>query len=144
MDWFQSIANERIIEAQRKGEFDDLPGKGKPLPPDELASVPEELRMGFRLLKNAGALPPEMELRKEMVTLEDLLRCCRDDNERAELRGRLAEKRFRYRMMMEQRGWSGIGAFGEYEDRIERKLAGEAEPAEARNFEPKSEKQPKK
>lgn len=47
MDWASSIANEKIREAQLRGEFDNLPGAGKPLPEDELRGVPEELRIGF-------------------------------------------------------------------------------------------------
>ncbi|GIO11915.1 DUF1992 domain-containing protein [Cohnella xylanilytica] len=122
MDWIRSIADERIREAQAKGEFDDLPGKGKPLPPDELASVPEELRMGYRLLKNAGAIPPELELRKEMTTLEDLLRCCRDDSERERLREKLTASELRYRSLMEQRGWQLSGAYEQYRERMESKI----------------------
>ena len=122
MDWIRSIADERIREAQAKGEFDDLPGKGKPLPPDELASVPEELRMGYRLLKNAGAIPPELELRKEMTTLEDLLRCCRDDSERERLREKLTASELRYRSLMEQRGWQLTGAYEQYRERMENKI----------------------
>src|SRR6266540_3378743 len=41
---FQRIAEQRILEAQRKGEFDNLPGKGKPLELEDLSWVPEELR----------------------------------------------------------------------------------------------------
>lgn len=125
MDWVSSIANERIREAQAAGEFDDLPGKGKPLPPDELASVPEDLRVGYRLLKNAGAIPPELELRKEMTTLEDLLRCCRDDGERKRIREKLTAAQLQYRTMMERRGWSVSPAVHAYREQIERKLLGD-------------------
>lgn len=122
MDWITSIVEERIREAQARGSFDHLPGHGKPLPPDELASVPEELRVGYRLLKNAGAIPPELELRKEMVTLEDLLRSCTDDAERGRLREKLSATQLQYRTMMEQRGWRQTAAFEQYRDRIENKL----------------------
>lgn len=104
MDWISSIVEERIREAEARGEFDNLPGRGKPLPPDELASVPEELRVGYRLLKNAGAIPPELELRKEMVTLGDLLRCCADEDERGRIKRKLSAVQLQYRTMMEQRG----------------------------------------
>lgn len=124
MDWFASIADEKIREAQAKGEFDDLPGKGKPLPPDELEGVPDELRVGYRLLKNAGALPPELQLRKEMVTLEDLLRCCRDEGERGRMKEKLTATRLQYRAMVEQRGWSSIGAYEQYRGQLEQKLFG--------------------
>ncbi len=48
---FQRIAEQRILEAQRKGEFDNLPGKGKPLELEDLSWVPEELRIGYHVLK---------------------------------------------------------------------------------------------
>lgn len=60
MDIFRIMAEEKIKEAIRGGEFDHLPGAGKPLPPDDMEGVPEELRMGYRLLKNAGILPEEL------------------------------------------------------------------------------------
>lgn len=49
-------AERHIIEAQRKGEFDNLPGRGEPLILDDDSHVPAELRAGYRLLKNAGCL----------------------------------------------------------------------------------------
>ena len=38
-----------------------------------LVGVPEHLRMGYKILKNAGVLPEEMQLKKEMVSLKTLL-----------------------------------------------------------------------
>ena len=55
----QSLVDARIEEARLRGEFDDLPGAGKPLPEEDM-SVPEELRLAHRILKNAGVLPPEL------------------------------------------------------------------------------------
>lgn len=128
MEWFASVADEKIREAMRRGEFDDLPGKGKPLPPDNMAGVPEELRLGFKMLKNAGMLPEEMLLRKEMVTLEDLLATCRDAGERVKLRRELSAKQLRYQSLMTSRGWQESGVFGRYEQQIENKLAGTDTP----------------
>lgn len=125
MDWITSIVEERIREAQARGDFDNLPGRGKPLPPDELASVPEELRVGYRLLKNAGAIPPQLELRKEMITLGDLLSCCEDEDERSRLRKKLSAVQLQYRTMMEQRGWSRTAAFEQYREQIQNKLIAE-------------------
>lgn len=126
MDWAESLANEKIREAQLRGEFDNLAGAGKPLPEDDgMAGVPEELRVGFRLLKNAGMLPEEMQLRKEMVTLQDLLNACEQAGERQELARRLNAKKLRYRMLMEERGGSFSNAFAEYEDKIRRRLTDE-------------------
>lgn len=58
-------AERHIIDAQRKGEFEDLRGAGEPLLLEDDSHVPVELRAGYRLLKNAGCLPPELEQRKK-------------------------------------------------------------------------------
>ena len=70
---FENIVEERIKQAQREGHFDNLPGAGKPLPKEDLSHIPEELRMPYRILKNADCLPPEIELKKEIRQIEALL-----------------------------------------------------------------------
>ncbi len=71
---FQKIVEERIRTAQRKGQFDNLNGRGKPLPPDVIGdTVPEDLRLSYRILKNADCVPPEVELKHEIRRTEDLL-----------------------------------------------------------------------
>ena len=93
MDLFAVIAERRILEAMERGEFDDLPGKGKPLRlDDDDPAVPEELRMAYRILSNAGLLPPEIELRKEILRLSDLLDAVHDEGERRERRRELDYK----------------------------------------------------
>src|SRR5215216_2803817 len=67
---FGWIANNKIEEAMRRGEFDNLPGHGKPLNlDDDDLSIPEHLRMAHRIMKNAGIAPPEVSLRKELENL---------------------------------------------------------------------------
>lgn len=85
MSYFWRIAEERILDAQRAGAFDDLPGKGKPLQLEDLSWVPEDLRIGYHILKNAHVLPPEAELMKDIHTLEDLLKHVEDEGERRAL-----------------------------------------------------------
>lgn len=70
---FEKIVEERILIAQRKGDFDNLEGAGKPLNLDELVGVPEELKLSYKILKNADCLPPEIEIKKEICKTEDLL-----------------------------------------------------------------------
>jgi len=70
---FEKIVEERIQRALKKGELDNLPGRGEPLPPDETARIPEELRLAYRVLKNADFVPPEIEIKKEIRQTEDLL-----------------------------------------------------------------------
>jgi hypothetical protein len=86
----QRIAEDRILAAIERGEFDDLPGQGKPLALDDYTAVPEELRTGYRLLKNAGYLPPELELRKEIQHVEELLHHVETDFEEKSLIRRLS------------------------------------------------------
>lgn len=68
------LAEQHIQAAQLKGELSNLPGEGAPLVLDDVSHVPEQLRAGYRLLKNAGFLPPELELRREAVEVNALLR----------------------------------------------------------------------
>lgn len=83
-------AERHIITARDKGELDNLPGQGEPLILDDDSQVPPELRAAWRLLKNAGCLPPELEQRKEAVELADLLKSVdRDDPQYATLSRRL-------------------------------------------------------
>ncbi|WP_289367626.1 DUF1992 domain-containing protein [Pantoea stewartii] len=67
------LAEQHIKAAQEKGELSDLPGEGAPLNLEDDSQVPPELRAGYRLLKNAGFLPPELELRREALQVSDLL-----------------------------------------------------------------------
>jgi DnaJ homologue, subfamily C, member 28, conserved domain len=80
---FWRIAEARIREAQEDGAFDNLPGKGKPLEIEDLSWVPEELRIGYHVLKNAHVVPPEAELLKDIHTLEDLLKHVEEGERRA-------------------------------------------------------------
>ena len=102
MDILAKIAEQRIREAIERGEFDHLPFHGKPIKLDDLAGVPEHLRMGYKILKNAGVLPAEMQLRKEMMSLKTLLDACYDETERQTLQQKMNEKMLRYNMMMEK------------------------------------------
>jgi hypothetical protein len=76
------LAEERIAEARREGAFDDLPGAGRPLQLDDDSAVPAELRTAYRLLKNAGYMPPELELRREIADTWQLLALAEHAEER--------------------------------------------------------------
>lgn len=77
-DW----AERYILEGQRNGDFANLPGTGKPLILDDDSHIPEALRVGYRLLKNAGYLPPELLLRHEAVELASLIQALEADDTR--------------------------------------------------------------
>jgi Domain of unknown function (DUF1992) len=99
LSYFWRIAEERILDAQRAGAFDDLPGKGKPLNLEDLSWVPEDLRIGYHILKNAHVLPPEAELLKDIHTLEDLLKHVEDEGQRRALAKSIQFKMIRLDML---------------------------------------------
>lgn len=99
----QRLAESKIRAAMERGEFDDLPGRGKPLVLEDLSGVPAELRMGFKLLRNAGCLPPELEARREAARLGALLATTGDPEERRRLSSLRAEAELRYRLLAERR-----------------------------------------
>jgi hypothetical protein len=73
MTGFEKIVEERIRRAFENGEFDNLEGTGAPLELEDDSNVPEDLRLAFKILKNAECLPPEVELRKDIERTEDLI-----------------------------------------------------------------------
>jgi DnaJ homologue, subfamily C, member 28, conserved domain len=70
---FNKIIEERIRLAQKKGQFKNLAGSGKPLALEDDSHIAEELRLAYKILKNADCLPPEVELKKEIERTEELL-----------------------------------------------------------------------
>lgn len=79
---FERIVEERIKIAQYKGKFENLPGAGKPLVFPDDQHIPEDLRLAYKILKNADCVPPEIEMRKEIRRTEDLLADMKDTAER--------------------------------------------------------------
>ncbi|TSK08658.1 MAG: DUF1992 domain-containing protein [Geobacter sp.] len=82
MDIMATIAERRIREAMERGEFDNLAGRGKPLVMEDLSAVPEELRMAYKVMKNAGCIPPEVELSNEVASLRRLVLEMEESEER--------------------------------------------------------------
>lgn len=93
------IAETRIREAMDSGAFDNLPGAGKPLALEDYSQIPEELRLAYRILKNSGYLPQELQDRKDAANILELLDSCTDENEKVRQMARLAliEKRMSQR-----------------------------------------------
>ena len=89
MEYLHRLAEERIQKAQEEGVFDNLPGKGNPLNLDDDSTIPEDLRLTFKVLQNAHCLPVEMELRKEIFNLRQLLNAAIEPESRRELRRQL-------------------------------------------------------
>ncbi|WP_409161638.1 DUF1992 domain-containing protein [Pectobacterium sp. B2J-2] len=68
------LVEKHIRKAQEDGVFDNLSGSGSPLILDDDSGIPKELRIAYRLLKNAGYLPVELQERKEALQLTDFLK----------------------------------------------------------------------
>jgi hypothetical protein len=79
---FQKIVERRIKEAQERGDFANLPGQGHPIHLEDDSHVPEDLRLAYKILKNADCIPPELQLRKEIRQMEDMLAGIPDEKEK--------------------------------------------------------------
>ena len=62
-----SLVEARIERAIEHGDLTDLPGQGRPLPLEDDTCVAPELRLAYRILKNAGFVPEEVEMRREIM-----------------------------------------------------------------------------
>lgn len=76
----------------QEGVFDNLKGAGRPLKFEEERWVPEDLRLTYRILKNAGCIPPELEKRRDILSLRELISTIDDERERVR---RIRELNFR-------------------------------------------------
>lgn len=127
---FNKIAEKKILEAMDNGEFDDLPGKGKPLQLEDDSHIPMDIRLGHKILKNAGCLPPELELRKEIFTVEELL--AGEKDAKAKYR---QMKRLNYLIMklnMSRRSSLSLEKNQVYYDRLVDKMEKEEEKGESK------------
>ena len=106
LDPFERLIEERIREAEARGDFRDLVGQGQPLPErDPAEGVPAELRAAYTLLANAHCLPEELELRKESLRLEDLLRGLDPEDPQARaLHQRRSLLELRFELLQERQG----------------------------------------
>ena len=92
-----------IEEAMSRGEFTDLPGAGKPLDLTAYFNTPEELRLAYSILKNAGILPHEAELLNEIAALKDELAVCDDSTQRKKLLKSIEYRQLKFNILMDGR-----------------------------------------
>lgn len=129
--FLERIAEEKIRAAAERGEFDHLPGAGQPLPDeDDLALVPPELRMAYRVMKNAGYLPEEVRLRRE---IEDVARWLDLREERSpEFREGLARLHLLMQRLGEMRG-GNLALHDQYYRRMAERFAGHRNESPAKD-----------
>jgi len=99
---FQKNVDQKIEEAIARGDFDNLPGKGKPVDLDAYFATPEHLRMGYSILKNANIIPEEMELLRQIEDLKKSLDSSTNRTQKKALRQQLTEKLTDLNVRMEQ------------------------------------------
>src|SRR5262245_8650864 len=98
---FRKSVDEKIQEAIARGEFDNLPGKEKPLDLDAYFATPQHLRMAYSILKSAEVIPEEMELLRQIENLKKSLESSATQIERKALRRELSEKLTSFNIRME-------------------------------------------
>lgn len=98
----EKFIEERITKAMAEGEFDNLKGAGKPLNLDAYFGTPEDIRLGYTLLKNNDFVPEEVELLKEIGNLREKLKDCADEPEKQILTKKLNEKSLALTIILER------------------------------------------
>ncbi|MCJ7585460.1 MAG: DUF1992 domain-containing protein [Anaerolineales bacterium] len=90
-----------IREAMARGEFDNLPGKGKTIDLTDYFNTPEDLRLAYSIMKNAGVLPEEVEILKEIEALNSELEACTDESQRKQLKKKIEDRKMRVSLLLE-------------------------------------------
>jgi hypothetical protein len=101
---FQMLVEARIQEAAVKGAFDNLPGKGKPLPKDPLEGLPYDDRIAALIHRTAGSAPEEVELIREIAALRQAHDAAKDPLEKKTLGETLQRKTLRLTILFEASG----------------------------------------
>jgi rhamnogalacturonyl hydrolase YesR len=96
------IVEEIIKKAQERGEFDNLPGKGKPIDLSSYFETPEEVRVAYSMLKNAGMTSREVDLLKEIAELKQVLAALVDEKKKQGIQKQIQEKQIEFGLMMER------------------------------------------
>jgi hypothetical protein len=99
---FDRIVESIIKDAMERGEFDNLPGKGKPIDLTEYFETPEEVRLANSVLKNAGITSREVELLKEIAELKQVQSALLDEEKKLEIGKQIHKKQVEFSLMMER------------------------------------------
>ena len=99
---FDRIVEALIKEAMERGEFDNLLGKGKPIDLTEYFETPEEVRVAYSVLKNAGMTSREVDLLNEIAELKQALAAMLDEKKKREIEKQIQEKQLEFSLLMER------------------------------------------
>ncbi|MBW2435672.1 MAG: DUF1992 domain-containing protein [Deltaproteobacteria bacterium] len=101
VEQFENPVEIKIKQAMREGAFDNLQGKGKPLDLDKYQEIPEHLRTAYHVIRNAGYVPEEISLKKEMESIKAKIKQCPSQEEKDKLMKELAEVSQQFYFCME-------------------------------------------
>ena len=99
---FDKIVEAIIKEAQERGEFDNLKGKGKPIDLSAYFETPDDVRMAYSILKNAGMVSTEVDLLNEIAALKEKLTTAYEEKDRSRIQKMIREKQLQFDIMIEQ------------------------------------------
>lgn len=99
---FDKLVESMIKEAQERGEFDNLPGKGKPIDLTAYFDTPEDVRVAQSVLKNAGITSREVDLLKEIAGLKQVLSTLVDEKKKQEIQKEIEKRQIEFSLMMER------------------------------------------
>lgn len=120
MNWH--MVEDLIKKAQREGQFDNLPGAGKPLPPDEFAHYPEDIRMVMRILKNSGHDDEAQFVKEEMSDLQNQMKKA-TQREKTELEQQYNQRLTQLNRMLSKKGIkTNSSAFKQYQTQLDDRL----------------------
>ena len=99
---FEKAVETIIREAQERGDFDNLKGKGQPIDLDAYFETPEDLRLAYSALKNAGLVSPEIELLQEIAALKERLVSTYEETQRNKIKKILHDKQLEFNILIER------------------------------------------
>lgn len=99
---FEKIVETLIKEAQERGDFDNLKGKGQPIDLDAYFETPEDMRLAYSTLKNAGIVSTEVEILQEIAALKERLESTYEEVQRNKIKKILHDKQLEFNILMER------------------------------------------
>ena len=99
---YETFIEKQIQKAIAEGKFDNLEGKGKPINLDDYFATPEDIRVGYSVLKANKIVPEEIDRLKEIGDLKEKIKNCNDAEERQKLTKILNEKNLALAIILER------------------------------------------
>jgi len=98
----EKLIDKLIQEAIARGEFDNLEGRGKPLDLDAYFATPEDVRMGYSVLKSNKFVPEEVDRLREIGELREKIAICADEAERSQMLKILRDRELALSVILER------------------------------------------